>query len=294
MRHLILLFAVTYLGACMNKPQADVSQPLQPDEPQPVLTHLNLLHPEMAIAPPLAVYIDPLHFHFSSFVLLKDSAILMKIVRWNSQDEDLETVPNRIFKITRPEWQSLMNGITQFNLQFTQPQRWEDAHRGMLVRIISDRLLYKDILDVGFPGRAKESEYYRILDPLFLILRRHLTAPAEMTYLHDLERHLDYQFPAEVISTTPHKYRISHNLMEFFSPQLSDLIDHMPTDAPITIDMSTLLNMDTTLYPHFQRLLKRNSRVQWLATPNAYRHLLNLGVPEKNIQQAISVEFREY
>lgn len=220
----------------------------------------------------------------------------MTLKQWDYKRWTSKTVHSRIFRITPSDWQSLARGIALFNERFTKLQEPWGCCDGISVAIASDRLTYTGVLYFTSPYREKESEYYKILDPLFIILHKHLLLPEEADYLRSLKRYFDYDFklPAELVSTTPYKYRIYGKLMEHDDAPLGDLIDGMPTRVPITIDMSSLAGMDTLLYPHFQRLLKRNSRVQWLATPNAYQHLLNLGVPEKNIQQAISLEFRGY
>jgi hypothetical protein len=217
----------------------------------------------------------------------------MTLAQWDYERWTLKTIHSRIFRITLSEWQSLARGIALFNERFTKTQEPQGCCDGISVGIASDKLIYTGVLYVRSPYRDEESEYYKILDPLFIILHQHLILPNEVDYLRHLKRYFDYDYklPAELVSTMPYKYRIYDKLMEHHDAQVGDLIDGMPTSVPITIDMSSLAGMDTILYPHFQRLLKRNSRVQWLATPNAYRHLINLGVPEENIKQAMSVEF---
>lgn len=219
----------------------------------------------------------------------------MTLAQWDYERWTLKIVHSRIFRITPSEWQSLACGITLFNERFTKTQEPWGCCDGISVGIASDKLIYTGVLYVRSPYRDEESEYYKILDPLFLILHQHLILPNEADYLRYLKRYFDYDYklPAELVSTMPYEYRIYGKLMEHYDAQLGALIDGMPTNVPIMIDMSSLTGMDTILYPHFQRLLKRNSQVQWLATPNAYKHLLEIGV-EKNIKQVIAVESPPY
>jgi len=58
----------------------------------------------------------------------------------------------------------------------------------------------------------------------------------------------------------------------------------LPSDTPLTIDMTNFGGMGMLLYPTFRPLLARSIEVHWVATPLSERQLHEIGVKPAAIE----------
>jgi len=91
-------------------------------------------------------------------------------------------------------------------------------------------------------------------------------------------------FPARIIGGNPFRVRFYGILSSGDDKDLKKLIDGLPTDKPLVIDMSNFQGMGTILYPRFRELIRRNPDITWISSREAKRQLLEIGVPERRIE----------
>lgn len=69
------------------------------------------------------------------------------------------------------------------------------------------------------------------------------------------------------------------------------MIDEIPTDESVVIDMSNFEGMGTTYYFHFKKLLAKNNQIKWIVNEEARRQLSEIGLPEANMEQSVTRRF---
>jgi hypothetical protein len=62
------------------------------------------------------------------------------------------------------------------------------------------------------------------------------------------------------------------------------IVDFLPANAPLLIDMTNFNGMGTLLYPSFRRLLARTPVVKWKVSPSASRQLQEVGVAATDLE----------
>jgi len=124
-----------------------------------------------------------------------------------------------------------------------------------------------------------------------------MTADAEMMYVEQLEQYFDYGAPIKKIKER--HYRI-YGLLFYYehvinydhvAKALDDLVEDIPADGPVLIDMSNFHVMETIYYDHFKKLLAKNSRIKWIVNYSAREQLTEIGCPEANMEQSTKKRF---
>jgi len=122
---------------------------------------------------------------------------------------------------------------------------------------------------------------FKVLDSLDgLNPPRSLTEYIEQISIYNNER----PFPARIFGGNPFRVRFYGMLSSGDDKDLKKLIDGLPTDKPLVIDMSNFQGMGTILYPRFLELIRRNPDITWISSREAKRQLLEIGVPEEKIE----------
>ncbi len=108
--------------------------------------------------------------------------------------DSIETPYKRTVYIGQEELSGLLKGIESFNKEYKGPGEDGGGVDGIHVHIISNRLKANDTIRFSSPTRRNyDSVYYNILDPVFNIIRKNLTADVEAMYIEQLETHyFDY------------------------------------------------------------------------------------------------------
>jgi hypothetical protein len=216
------------------------------------------------------------------------------MVTMRNEYDSIDTLHSRSFHINPGELHSLLNGIESFNKKYSGSQK-EFGLDGISIFVMSERLQNNDTIEFWSPSRTTGDEFYDILDPTFSILRDHLTDEAEANYVEQLEQYFDFGFPIKLITDRPKKYRLFGVLSvdDKTSKLLNDFVDGVPSNEPVTIDMTNFEGMGTYYYYTFNRLLKKNASISWVANDDAYEQLTELGVSPDRIERRNPKSFRD-
>lgn len=243
---------------------------------------------------PLRVSFFP-SFLFASELELVDgmnATVKIKITKRNEKDS-IETVHSKTFEITDKELSTLITAIDSFNHAYSGPQTGFGLD-GISVFVVSERLKSNDTIEFWSPRReGSDNLYYELLDPVFAIMKKYMTADAEMMYVEQLEQYFDYGVPIK--KTGKNEFRIYGALsyFEHVTKAINSLIDDMPSGEPVVIDMSNFEGMGTIYYPHFKRLLAKNNQIKCIVNERARQQLLEIGWPETNLEQTTKKNFWE-
>lgn len=235
-------------------------------------------------------------FMFASELEIADGnnpGVNIKVTSRN-ESGSIKTVHAKTFNITDEELSVLIDGIESFKQGYSGPQTRFGAD-GISVFVISDQLQANDTLGFWSPRReGTDSIYYRLLDPVFDIMRKYMTVDAEMMYVEQLEQYFDYGAPIK--KTGKNEYRIYGALSYFdhITKAINSLVDEIPADEPVLIDMSNFEGMGTIYYPHFKKLLARNNQVKWIVNDSSREQLLEIGWPESSLEQTTRKGFGEF
>ncbi len=207
-------------------------------------------------------------------------------VTMRNEHDSIDTLHSRSFHINPGEIQSLLNGIESFNKKYSGHHE-DSGLDGISVFVTSERLQNNDTIEFWSPRRSTGSEFYDILDPVFSILQNHLNEEAEANYIEQLEQYFEFGFPVKLISKKLRKYRIYGVLSvdDKTSKLLKDFIEGVPSNEPVTIDMTNFEGMGTYYYYTFNKLLKKNPSIFWIANDRAYEQLTEMGVSLDRIER---------
>jgi hypothetical protein len=104
-------------------------------------------------------------------------------------------------------------------------------------------------------------------------------------YIEQLSQYIDSgPIPVKVIGGEPFRVRFYGSLTSDHDMALKELIERLPADKQIVIDMTNFNSMGTLLYPRFRDLNSRNQDIKWIASGKAKQQLLAIGVNEKDIE----------
>lgn len=248
--------------------------------------------PETVLMEPIKVVFLP-SFLFASEVEILDGpapSISIKVTERNEQDS-IATVHMKTFNITKEELSVLIQSIDSFNQAYSGPQTGFGLD-GISVFVISDRLKANDTIEFWSPRReGTDNIYYQLLDPIFATMKQHMTADAETMYVEQLEQYFDYGVPIK--KTGKNEFRIYGSLSYFghVTKAINSLIEEIPPNESIVIDMSNFQGMGTIYYYNFYKLLLKNNQIRWIVNDEARRQLTEIGWPEANMVQSTKKGF---
>jgi hypothetical protein len=232
-------------------------------------------------------------FLFPSELEILDSntpTITLKVTKRNEYDS-METVHTKTFNITNEELSVLLKGIDAFNKDYSGPQAGFGLD-GISVFVISDRLNANDTIEFWSPRReGTDIVYYQLLDPLFNTMRKYMTADAEMMYVEQLEQYFDYGVPIKKVGNNQYRIYGALSYVDHVTKAINLLIDEIPANQSVLIDMSNFEGMGTIYYPHFKKLLAKNNQIKWIVNDAAREQLLEIGWPEINFEQTTKKGF---
>lgn len=137
------------------------------------------------------------------------------------------------------------------------------------------------------PTREDDPAEFAVIKALFDVIDKTNMLSSTMVCIEQLRSYFpDLGLPVKVYGGYPYRVRFFGSLSTIDEPALRDLIVSLPADVPLLIDMSNFEGMGTALYIHFQGLLMRNKNIRWIASKPARKQLLEIGVAEKDIQDA--------
>jgi hypothetical protein len=74
------------------------------------------------------------------------------------------------------------------------------------------------------------------------------------------------------------KTEAGYRFYALYASHFDQIVDSLPANAPLLIDMTNFNGMGTLLYPSFRRLLSRTPVVKWKVSSSAARQLHEVGV----------------
>jgi hypothetical protein len=134
------------------------------------------------------------------------------------------------------------------------------------------------------PDRQKSPRDYAIADALFSVLESTTPSCLLNAYLEQLATCFSFGLPVRLLPGPPLTLRFYGALSINHDEDLGRLIASLPSDTPLTIDMTNFGGMGMLLYPTFRPLLARSIEVHWVATPLSERQLHEIGVKPAAIE----------
>jgi hypothetical protein len=219
-------------------------------------------------------------------------AVSLKITKRNEKDS-IETVHVKTFDITGEELSMLITAIDSFNQEYSGPQTGFGLD-GISVFVVSNRLKANDTIEFWSPSReGSDNVYYQLLDPVFTVMKKYMTADAEMMYVEQLEQYFDYGVPIKKTGNNEFRIYGALSYFEHVTNAINSLIHDIPSGESVVIDMSNFEGMGTIYYPHFKKLLAKNNQIKWIVNERARQQLLEIGWPKTNLEQTTKKNFWE-
>lgn len=134
------------------------------------------------------------------------------------------------------------------------------------------------------PAKARQPRDFAVVDSIFSLLE--LTVPSCLfnAYLEQLAIYFSFGTPVRRIAGPPLTLRIYGSLTMDHVQEFDQIVDSLPANAPLLIDMTNSNGMGTLLYPSFRRLLGRTPVVKWKVSPSASRQLQEVGVAAADVE----------
>jgi hypothetical protein len=155
--------------------------------------------------------------------------------------------------------------------------------------VIAGKYTRPDVPPFVFRSWSPSERYHQrdlaIIQALFRLLDPIQTSQGLMEYLEDVGGYFKglRAMPVKIIGGYPYRIRFYGGLGKECAPQLKELLQNLPKDRPLLIDMSYLHDINESLYPYFRDLIKKNKEIEWIATGRAKFQLWEMGVEEEKI-----------
>jgi hypothetical protein len=128
------------------------------------------------------------------------------------------------------------------------------------------------------PDKTRQPRDFAIVDSFFSLLESTTPSCLGNAYLEQLAIYFSFGTPLRRIVGPPLTLRIYGSLTIDHLHDFDQIVDSLPTNVPVSIDMTNFNGMGTLLYPSFRRLLSRTPAVKWKVSPSAARQLQEVGV----------------
>jgi hypothetical protein len=134
------------------------------------------------------------------------------------------------------------------------------------------------------PNKARQPKDFAVVDSIFSLLES--TAPSCLfnAYLEQLAIYFSFGTPVRRSAGPPLTLRIYGSLTIDHVQDFDQIVDSLPANAPLLVDMTNFNGMGTLLYPSFRRLLARTPAVKWKVSPSASRQLQEVGVAATDLE----------
>jgi hypothetical protein len=128
------------------------------------------------------------------------------------------------------------------------------------------------------PDRARRPRDFAIVDAVFSLLESTTPSCLLNSYLEQLAIYFPFGIPVRRIAGPPLTLRVYGSLTINHIHDFDQIVDSLPSDVPLLIDMTNFNGMGTLLYESFRPLLSRTPAVKWKASPPAAHQLGEVGV----------------
>jgi hypothetical protein len=137
-------------------------------------------------------------------------------------------------------------------------------------------------------GPTEDSPLGAFVVSLYELAWETLKDDVSIERLEQLHGYLHLGLPCRVINESPRRLRLFGGLSSGHEKELRDFFKAFPSDEPLVIDMSNFEGMGTILYPLFVEFANAHKQLAWFGSPNAVRHLHEMGIQETTICNSIS------
>ena len=150
-----------------------------------------------------------------------------------------QIIHERQINLDKHDAEQIMKAVDEFYSCYKGPQE-DTGLDGIGVSLIAELESGRNSIRFWSPDRKRESEYYKLIDPLFSILFKHLNNNAEIRYIEQTQQYFDYGTPIKKVSNSPLTYRV-HGLiydMNTSKQELKQFISELPSSGKIVFDMT--------------------------------------------------------
>jgi len=128
------------------------------------------------------------------------------------------------------------------------------------------------------PDKVRQPRDFAVVDSVFVLLESTTPSCLLNAYIEQLATYFPFGIPVRRIAGPPLTLRVYGSLSIDNIDDFSRIIDSLPPNVPLVMDMTNFNNMGTLLYPSFRRLLSRTPAVEWRLSPQAAGQLREVGV----------------
>jgi hypothetical protein len=129
-------------------------------------------------------------------------------------------------------------------------------------------------------GDSLQGQYFLLLYKLAWDSLHDETSAERLEQLHG---YLGLGLSARVIDESPRRLRLFGSFSSGDEEELHACFSELASDEPLVVDMTNFDGMGTILYPLFSRFANARKRLAWVGSPNAVRHLKEIGINEESI-----------
>lgn len=132
------------------------------------------------------------------------------------------------------------------------------------------------------PDPSDKSEF-KIIRALINLAESSFKTEVANNYLEHLKGYFDFGLLVKYISDNPLEYRFYCYLSSNEADEFYKLMDSLPKDKPIIIDLSNFQGMGTMFYDDFEELIQMNHYVYWLVNDYSIKQVKEIGVKSNRI-----------
>jgi hypothetical protein len=136
--------------------------------------------------------------------------------------------------------------------------------------------------DVNFsfwsPDRARQPRDFAVVESVFLLLESTTPSCLLNSYLEQLAAYFPFGITVRRFAGPPLTLRVYGSLTIDNIDDFDRIVDSLPPNVPLVMDMTNFNGMGTLLYESFRPLLSRSPAVEWKVSPQAARQLREVGV----------------
>lgn len=126
------------------------------------------------------------------------------------------------------------------------------------------------------PSAQDSSSGFEIVVPLFNLIEKAYNSQETINYIELLKGYFDFGLLVKHISNNPVEYRFYSHLSANEANQFYVLLESLPKDKPVILDLSNFLSgMGTMFYEDFRKLIDENPDVYWIVNSDYVKMQLN-------------------
>jgi hypothetical protein len=128
------------------------------------------------------------------------------------------------------------------------------------------------------PDKVRHPRDFAVAESVFLLLESTTPSCLLNIYLEQLATYFPFGITVRRIAGPPLTLRVYGSLTIDDIDDFDRIIDSLPPNVPLVMDMTNFNNMGALLYQGFRRLLSRAPAAEWKVSPQAARQLRAVGV----------------